>query len=821
VKKVLSNRIKELNSLTDTALVRAATYGIIRMTIQHVCISLAEFLIASYSDEPKRFESPPSIDLDRLFTPTDGTLVELLGGLFVAVENAGWRDVSKQFWEPIIVPVELIDLMDGRTSTNLQQLLTNWVAQRNSDAGGHGLAGGYNKQADISLSNIVVNQLEKALPLIENDTLYLKRPGGRNPLKLETLKAVDGNPICYRSIRKATGSLLLVKAQIQLSAQERENIQYEARNVFSSCEIFSLPQYRCDIETYDPNWNPLIYIPDRIASTESFTGRAKELELLAEWADDQDSRVCLVHGDGGVGKTTLVVEFLHQLLEGKSRTSWKPFLITFFTAKKTRWGLDGLEHISAQDIGVLDVVKDVAKMLGSQSLDKSWYEKTDARKLVTKLLQLQKEDMKISRDEHLIILDNTETMATSQEDITHLISQIKELRSVGRIIVTSRRREQLEAMPIPIDPWSPDKGAEFLMKRGEILRCVPIMQAGASTLKGYSNSLGNKPITLEVFVQAATRQQVSLEKAFEHVQRLRGEGLGLFLYQDAWERLSTSLRYLLLLMARVSDVLDEYQMQLCCVKADVILSAAEEALEESRGICTITRTQNRTLIQLNIEFRKFCEARWEVIDGVNRPTPEDVKNIKGQYNAFIRRSSAEINDRNEKAYRVPFARAAYKAFMEWMNIDSGSNDRKKQAEVVLEYYKSAVEVDSTNGWLLDRFAHTLFKFGRLPEALEKAQAATRLIPNDPEVWFTKGLIESRHGEGEHARISLSHAERNGKPAHLCALQRAYSYVLQDPKDNSLARKELEQAEKFPSGVTHKENLISEIRLFRSKYLQQS
>jgi tetratricopeptide (TPR) repeat protein len=308
-----------------------------------------------------------------------------------------------------------------------------------------------------------------------------------------------------------------------------------------------------------------------------------------------------------------------------------------------------------------------------------------------------------------------------------------------------------------------------------------------------------------------------LDKAFEHVQRLHKEGLGLFLYQDAWERLSPNLRHLLLLMARVSDVLDEYQMQLCCRQANVMRSAAEEALEESRGICTITRNQGRSLIQLNTEFRKFCESRWEVINGVKHPVPDELKAIKSQYNDFIKRSSSEVNDRNEKAYRVPFARAAYNAFMEWLHDYDNGADKKKQQEIVLDYYRHAEEVDSANGWLLDRFAHTLFKFGMLPEAREKASAATQLIPTDPEAWFTRGLIAARLGRGDEARTSLHRAEENGKPAHLCALQKAYSYVLQPEKEMGLARKEIAKAEQFPPNATHKENLIGEIRLFKSRY----
>jgi Cdc6-like AAA superfamily ATPase len=172
-----------------------------------------------------------------------------------------------------------------------------------------------------------------------------------------------------------------------------------------------------------------------------------ELDALADWVNDSDSRKCMVYGDGGVGKTTLVVEFLHRMLEGKTSAEWRPELITFYTAKKTRWGLQGLEHISAQDVGVADVAVEIARMLSKPSLDRSWFDK-NPKDVVQKLASLQAE-LKISRDSHLIILDNTETMAKSDADIHALAQQINELsKRVGRIILTSRRRESLEAHPI-------------------------------------------------------------------------------------------------------------------------------------------------------------------------------------------------------------------------------------------------------------------------------------------------------------------------------------------------------------------------------------
>jgi len=56
---------------------------------------------------------------------------------------------------------------------------------------------------------------------------------------------------------------------------------------------------------------------------------------LEEWWNDLDFRTCLVFGDGGIGKTTLVLEFLHRLLEvPPDNLSWRPDLIFFILQSK-------------------------------------------------------------------------------------------------------------------------------------------------------------------------------------------------------------------------------------------------------------------------------------------------------------------------------------------------------------------------------------------------------------------------------------------------------------------------------------------------------
>ncbi|GAF55082.1 hypothetical protein JCM18901_700 [Psychrobacter sp. JCM 18901] len=127
----------------------------------------------------------------------------------------------------------------------------------------------------------------------------------------------------------------------------------------------------------------------------------------------------------------------------------------------------GLESLTNNNLGVADVALHIAQLL-EVKLDSSWYQK-DADTIIRKLKSLLEKE-KIKKNEHLIILDNTETMAENDEDIINLGKQINLLsRYAGRVILTSRRTERLEARPIETSKWSDEEGAEYIQKKRECI----------------------------------------------------------------------------------------------------------------------------------------------------------------------------------------------------------------------------------------------------------------------------------------------------------------------------------------------------------------
>jgi hypothetical protein len=324
-------------------------------------------------------------------------------------------------------------------------------------------------------------------------------------------------------------------------------------------------------------------------------------------------------------------------------------------------------------------------------------------------------EYQINRNNHLIILDNTETLIFSDDDVKELGNSIKSIsRRLGRVIVTSRRREKIESNQIELQALSTTESINLMKSKSKELNISQINSSNDQKLGDFSDRLGNKPIVLEVFLQKLSNSNINLQSAFEIVQNMQRQDLGEFLYSDAWDRLSDDIKHLLLLMANISDLHDDYSLKLCCQYAKITIIKAQEALEESRGIASIYNLNGVLQISLNQEFRRFCENRRITLNGVQLPTLSSIVETKKRYNEFIKTRSIEIRDRIGRAYRHVLAKSAWKA--------NNEGDYIKAKKL----YEEAVLADSQNGWLFDRYAYFLFSRREYPLGLIQAKKAVEI-----------------------------------------------------------------------------------------------
>lgn len=742
--------------------------AIIRVALQYAVFALAEWVIQETRASPHR-QLTQDIDFQSLRKPTDGTLTQLFIKLVVECENLGLKGMSKIVWAPLNENVPCEQLLDAEPS-NLEGLLTAHVRRRNNGAG-HGLPGGHIRDAEYSLVTTLLDRIEPVIPLT--------RAGEASPnfifpgaaaLKLNLLRSFDGSVYLIRQIRSTNTGKCIVKVQVQRSIGEREETTYEAEDVLSAAP--ELRNQSIDLlETSVQGWQPLASIPEPM--TEAFFGRDEEMRELQDWFDYMDSKACLVFGDGGMGKTTLVVEFLSRVIDGTISVAWRPDLIYFYTAKRTRWGLNGLEVINPSVCGASDVALSLARALEG-AVGREWYS-LQSSEAVARLSTLLG-SYGLTRDRSLLVIDNAETLAQSDDDVVALTKTIRELtRYVARVVVTSRRREHVEAQLLEIPTLSEDESELFLRKRGKALDVAHINQAGSSTLKAYARKLGQKPLVLEVFIQSLTEPNTSLERAFSRVQQMQNKDLGEFLYSDAWQRIGAPLRRLLLLMSRVGEVHDEVLLKLCASECGVSVLEAQRAIDESRGIAGISRVGGSLQVTFTPEFMRFCAGRTATLNGKEFPDSAAVDKVGRRYRHFQASMSREVFDKTGMAFRHPLARAAYRAATD-------GDDSEADA-----WYELAVGADSSNAALHDRYAYFLMSRGYLERARDRAASAVQLEPQVAEFRFTKGMIESKLGLSRDALQSLSMSQKLGKPVHLCALQMAYAYSKSSPPDYSNAR----------------------------------
>ena len=172
-------------------------------------------------------------------------------------------------------------------------------------------------------------------------------------------------------------------------------------------------------------------LPARFHS--NFIGKKFELNRLSALISPNNSGTSLVwiQGAGGVGKTTLALEFAYRCLYSSERTDkftkYPQFtVIIFISAQSQRFfGLEFFERLNP-DRTLGDIFRTILKTLNSEKM------------LPSKLSeQLQLVQDSLRRQKTLLILDNLETL---DADLPKIVAFLGDLPSSVKTIVTSRRK---------------------------------------------------------------------------------------------------------------------------------------------------------------------------------------------------------------------------------------------------------------------------------------------------------------------------------------------------------------------------------------------
>jgi hypothetical protein len=476
-----------------------------------------------------------------------------------AVDNAALGPFAKRFSQPTDgLPVEILEVAtpiirgyvarayhmgwferDPAYGNTLAAEALAWVTFRNKKPA-HGVL----SKADIDewaprLSVLLRRSLEcfgESLPrVVDADTLKVNI--GSSELTVHTPLLRAGSPVVISGVETRKGIWKLEGQTLAWDRSDSFTVDLPEGSVFEELES-NFPSKFNVVELEFKGAKHLVFSNVPVRQTSIFEGRSKELSTLTEWINEpEESRFCLIFGDGGIGKTTLALEFLNRILDRQELLVAKPpSVISYYSAKMTRWTDQGVIHLHGISDAMEDCVRELLFCL-YPVLGKEYYKLTGLALVDRVAAEFVQQGFK--RDDVLLVLDNTETLATSQADVDDFGNFLKQIgRRLGRVLITSRRREFVAFEPLQISSLSDEECTSLMRRLASEYNATAIKQAGEATLRRAANQLANKPLLIDTLVKYLARSPVSINQAIEQVFRKTNDQLLEFLYDDAWLRIN-------------------------------------------------------------------------------------------------------------------------------------------------------------------------------------------------------------------------------------------------------------------------------------------
>lgn len=698
----------------------------------------------------------PSDDLglpeltDRFCKPTDGVPLQILDTLTPVVRSYFSKDFLMGWFEPT-----------KKISSPLSKQLIEWVEFRNKRPGHGVLDIPTTNEWMVKTEKIIIdclNVFSKILPTVKyEDSFHPLESFGKH--LIETPIVLKNNLIVIIDVKVNKGIWKLKGQLLSKENAEEFSVTLPEDNVFNSNSLKPASRYElAEVISRNKNYSFFHNIP--IRQTDTFEGRAEELNLLKEWIDDEDSRYCLVFGDGGYGKTTLVLEMLNQFLESHlDLNDPLPTIINYYTAKSTRWTEKGLVHLTGISPVMDECIRDLMRFF-EPILKKDWYT-ASGRQLVDKAVGVLKEN-KLSRDDVLLIIDNTETLATTSEEVKELGAFLKILgKFIGRIIITSRRREFVEATPIVVEGLSEIEGMSLMKRLAEDFNAKPILQAGEAKLRKVSAQLMHKPILLEALVKYIARSGLGIDAAIENLFKKTNEDLLEFLYEDAWLRMNQFQKEVFLVLVNISSPINQNSVSRACLEVGIQNTEFQSSLEETHFAILTDYGRTYTIELVDMARRFFLQQFSKIEQGEKYRIKLLVEKVD-QYTAEREKVEIEYQtDRIAEAFRSEYARAA-KVYAD-----------KGEVESSIEMYELAIEDDPVNSSLHDRFSWLLLnKANKFEYAKKMSEKAVELDPNNCDAIVGLALACYRLEEIDEGDKYIDQAEKKGRSQSFCLLRKA-------------------------------------------------
>lgn len=772
MKQIYAEQLIQANKSSSDSQKLSYLSSIMRSLLQTLALSAFEIALRM---TPAREDNVHIKGLvDRFAQPADGLPIEALDVLIPIIRShvsktymIGWFEKTASSGQPIVAE------------------LLQWVEFRNKKPG-HGVLD--DKSTTIwakrlsDLIESVLSAFADALPNTTDDG-SLEVGVGNSQVKISTPLVFNGFAVVVSKVVSRKGIWKIHGQLLSWFDAKELTIDLDNSNIFAA-DDHAAEKFRLS-EIPGGTFVRSIFNNIPVRQTTTFVGRKKELDKLSDWLEDvSDARTCLIFGDGGFGKTTLALEFFNNLLEGKLENSKAfPSLISFYTAKKTKWTDEGLVHFK----GISDAMEDGVRELlyfFYPVLGKEWY-KIEGTALIDKIAA-EFAAQGFSRNDILLIIDNTETLATSPLDSEELAEFMTRVgKKLGRVVITSRRRELLAATPVAVSSLSEGEALVLIQRLGNEYKAQSIVQAGEARLRKVCGQLMFKPLLIDTLVRYIARSSSGIQEGLDQILKKTSDELLEFLYEDAWVRMNGLVREVFIVLVSLANPLNGKCVGDVCREIGVQHAEFQTSLGETYfgSIVDHGDTYDLEIVDLAKEF--FRQKK-------RKSSPADIARFDNIAFKVDKQATERYEierhyklDRVADGFRSEYAKAAKIAAI------------KRDFKGARDNFELALLDEPLNAALRERYASFLLRtLSGAEDALKHAQAATDLDPQSGDAWLTLALIYYKLNHLADGDSAIERAAKNGKPESLCLLRKAiarYHHVRRDPYGKT-ALKHLKESE---------------------------
>ena len=317
-----------------------------------------------------------------------------------------------------------------------------------------------------------------------------------------------------------------------------------------------------------------------------------------------------VTGEGGLGKTSLALRCLYDLVESRT-TQFEAIVWT--TMKTNRLTPAGIQTIVGSLGNEVDALKPIVDMFQPASED------ADRNRIYDQLIEI------MDVFPILLAIDNLESV-----DVDALRPLLLRIPHPSKVLLTSRIGMGDVEARYALDPLSPKDGVQLLRRVARLMNVEELTQRDDASLKDICARLFFNPLLIRWFVEGYTSGH-SIPSLLHSTGSFKTALK--FCFQNVYDRLGTESKRLLRILSEVPGPLSEVEVALVSGMRDI--EAVRSSLRYLQGSNLLERSQDQYGATVDLTMWQVTDFARMFISTYDRPSVTERKAIASEYRALL------------------------------------------------------------------------------------------------------------------------------------------------------------------------------------------